>query len=149
MWVIGEGCGFFQLIVCLKVCILLVGVVFWAWKFIVQALKITNIELRASKIRPEIPESRKSKPSLILENLSQTSQVMSQKTSGFDSSLSLMCIIDWCCFYYFVRNSLVALLEALCEGRVGWLERTWIFVGILFTKCLIGFFCLQTNQLLE
>ena len=21
---------------------------------------------------------------------------------------------DWCCFYYFVRNSLVALLEALC-----------------------------------
>jgi len=22
--------------------------------------------------------------------------------------------IDWCCFYYFVRNSLVALLEALC-----------------------------------
>ena len=23
-------------------------------------------------------------------------------------------IHDWCCFYYFVRNSLVALLEALC-----------------------------------
>ena len=23
-------------------------------------------------------------------------------------------VIDWCCFYYFVRNSLVALLEALC-----------------------------------
>jgi len=23
-------------------------------------------------------------------------------------------LIDWCCFYYFVRNSLVALLEALC-----------------------------------
>ena len=22
--------------------------------------------------------------------------------------------IDWCCFYYFLRNSLVALLEALC-----------------------------------
>ena len=22
--------------------------------------------------------------------------------------------VDWCCFYYFVRNSLVALLEALC-----------------------------------
>ena len=23
------------------------------------------------------------------------------------------CLIDWCCFYYFLRNSLVALLEAL------------------------------------
>ena len=23
-------------------------------------------------------------------------------------------LIDWCCFYYFVRNSLIALLEALC-----------------------------------
>jgi len=23
-------------------------------------------------------------------------------------------VIDWCCFYYFVENSLVALLEALC-----------------------------------
>jgi len=23
------------------------------------------------------------------------------------------CAIDWCCFYYFLRNSLVALLEAL------------------------------------
>jgi len=27
-------------------------------------------------------------------------------------------IIDWCCFYYFVRNSLVALLEALCAQLV-------------------------------
>jgi len=25
--------------------------------------------------------------------------------------------IDWCCFYYFVRNSLVALLEALCAWK--------------------------------
>jgi len=24
--------------------------------------------------------------------------------------------IDWCCFYYFVRNSLVALLQALCAN---------------------------------
>jgi len=24
--------------------------------------------------------------------------------------------IDWCCFYYFVRNSLLALLEALCAN---------------------------------
>jgi len=23
-------------------------------------------------------------------------------------------LIDWCCFYYFVRNSIVALLKALC-----------------------------------
>ena len=26
--------------------------------------------------------------------------------------------IDWCCFHYFVRNSLVALLEALCARIV-------------------------------
>jgi len=24
------------------------------------------------------------------------------------------CMLHWCCFYYFVRNSVVALLEALC-----------------------------------
>ena len=26
----------------------------------------------------------------------------------------IACLVGWCCFYYFVRNSLVALLEALC-----------------------------------
>jgi len=30
------------------------------------------------------------------------------------SSSSTLIYIDWCCFYYFVRNGLVALLEALC-----------------------------------
>ena len=29
-------------------------------------------------------------------------------------SLSVVLPFDWCCFYYFVRNSLVALMEALC-----------------------------------
>jgi len=29
-------------------------------------------------------------------------------------SIAFPFFIDWCCFYYFVRNSLVALLEALC-----------------------------------
>ena len=29
-----------------------------------------------------------------------------------------LAMIDWCCFYYFVRNSLVALLEALCARKV-------------------------------
>jgi len=39
---------------------------------------------------------------------------------------------DWCCFYYFVRNSLLALLEALCArasvlvpGQIGWATATW------------------------
>ena len=27
-------------------------------------------------------------------------------------------MIDWCCFYYFVKNSLIALLEALCTRKV-------------------------------
>ena len=31
-------------------------------------------------------------------------------------------LIDWCCFYYFVRNRLVALLEALC-ARIFLLSR--------------------------
>jgi len=29
-------------------------------------------------------------------------------------------MIDRCCFYYFVRNSLVALQEALCPRKVCW-----------------------------
>jgi len=32
--------------------------------------------------------------------------------------------LDWCCFYYFVRNSLVALLEALCARIFSW--GSWI-----------------------
>jgi len=40
--------------------------------------------------------------------------------------------IDWCCFYYFVRNSLVALLEALC-ARIFFFR----FVNIFF--CLFFF----------
>ena len=33
--------------------------------------------------------------------------------------------IDWCCFYYFVRNSLVALLEALCARIFSWDSWRW------------------------
>jgi len=38
----------------------------------------------------------------------------------------LQAINDWCCFYYFVRNSLVALLEALCarDNRDSALDHT-------------------------
>jgi len=32
---------------------------------------------------------------------------------SYTSDLSASLMIDWCCFYYFLRNSLVALLEAL------------------------------------
>jgi len=32
----------------------------------------------------------------------------------FQCLISIPAGFDWCCFYYFVRNSLVALLEALC-----------------------------------
>jgi len=40
---------------------------------------------------------------------------------------------DWCCFYYFVRNSLVSLLEALCvlcvtRGGDLWTMRLWLHV---------------------
>jgi len=40
-------------------------------------------------------------------------------------------LIDWCGFYYFVRNSLVALLEALCARIFSW--DSWItaaFAGL-------------------
>ena len=33
--------------------------------------------------------------------------------------------IDWCCFYYFVRNSLVVLLEALCATSIYLPLNTW------------------------
>jgi len=43
-----------------------------------------------------------------------------------ETKRSLMRQFDWCCFYYFVRNSLVALLEALC-ARIFSLD-SWISV---------------------
>jgi len=49
-------------------------------------------------------------------------------------------IFDWCCFYYFVRNSLVALLEASC-ARIFFFR----FVNISF---LLTFFvwCKVSNK---
>jgi len=38
----------------------------------------------------------------------------------------LVIVIDWCCFYYFLRNSLVALLEALFA---------WIFIDLRY-RCV-------------
>jgi len=40
---------------------------------------------------------------------------------GWCTSLeSHFCLIDWCCFYYFVRISLVSLLEAPCARICSW-----------------------------
>jgi len=39
------------------------------------------------------------------------------QTRGRTISNNVYCI-DWCCFCYFVRNSLVALLEALCTNKL-------------------------------
>ena len=44
----------------------------------------------------------------------------------------------WCCFYYFVRNSLVALLEALC-ARIF----SFRFVNIGFFLTYFLFVCVQ------
>jgi len=41
-------------------------------------------------------------------------------------------LLDWCCFYYFVRNSLVALLEALCAKDT--------------CEFLLGFICVMLNM---
>ena len=40
-------------------------------------------------------------------------------------------LIDWCCFYYFVRNSLVALLEALCARIFSF---RFVNIGFCFWK---------------
>jgi len=49
------------------------------------------------------------------------------------STSHLQAITDWCCYYYFVRNSLVALLEALCarDNRDSALDHT----VKLYTNC--------------
>jgi len=49
-------------------------------------------------------------------------------------------MIDWCCFYYLVRNGLVALLEALC-ARIF----SFRFVNIGFF--LTFFFCVCARSL--
>jgi len=52
-------------------------------------------------------------------------------------SLKLLYVFDWCCFYYFVRNSPVALLEALCARIFSW--DSWISVFFWhFFLCVQG-----------
>ena len=45
--------------------------------------------------------------------------------------------IDWCCFYYLVRNSLVALLEALCARSVP------LFVGACMYHSMCEYMCVR------
>jgi len=42
---------------------------------------------------------------------------------------------DWCCFHYFVRNSLVALLEALCARICSLDSRISVYVWLFFFCC--------------
>ena len=49
--------------------------------------------------------------------------------------------VDWFCFYYFVRNSLVALLETL-YARIFSLD-SWISV------CFLTFFCFESRVFIE
>jgi len=49
---------------------------------------------------------------------------MYKKEREIESSPT-MCHIERCCFYYFVRNSLVALLEALCAQMQIWVFDVW------------------------
>ena len=48
--------------------------------------------------------------------------------------------IDWCCFYYFVRNRLVALLEAVC-ARIFFQIREIDFADILFSSFFFFLVC--------
>jgi len=55
-------------------------------------------------------------------------------------------LIDWCCFYYFVRNGVVALLEALC-ARI--LSFRFVIIGgfLIFSPPLIFFIFFYTKNL--
>jgi len=44
---------------------------------------------------------------------------------------------DWCCFYYFVRNSLVALLEALCT-RIRFVNIGFFLTFFLVCVCKVS-----------
>jgi len=54
-------------------------------------------------------------------------------------------LIDWCCFSYFVRNSLVALLEALC-ARIFFLD-PWTSVFLQYTFVAVNTSKLQSVRL--
>jgi len=56
--------------------------------------------------------------------------------------------VDWCCFYYYLRNSLVALLEALCArivffGFVNMWFFWYIYIYICARSLTKPFFCLS------
>jgi len=53
---------------------------------------------------------------------------------------TLPSLIDWCCFYYFVRNSLVALLETLCARIFSWDSWISVFFWHFFSPFLL-FLC--------
>ena len=46
--------------------------------------------------------------------------------------------IDWCCFYYFVRNSLVALLEALCARILFFRIVNQLFLTFFVCVCKVS-----------
>jgi len=54
-------------------------------------------------------------------------------------------MIDWCCFYYFVRNSLVALLEAPCARILSWDSWISVFPAIFFSRN--AFWCLHSRPI--
>ena len=62
---------------------------------------------------------------------------MREGTSVCLSMCVCVCGFDWCCFYYFVRNRLVALLEALC-ARI--LFQRFVNVGFILKKFVPPFF---------
>ena len=57
-----------------------------------------------------------------------------------------LCQIDWCCFHYFVRKCLVALLEDLC-ARI--LFFRFVNIGFVLTFSFLLFMCEQDLCLWE
>jgi len=67
------------------------------------------------------------------------------RSRGWPEHLEKIIIIDWCCFHYFVRNSLVTLLEALCARilffRFVNINFSWHFFPFFFLP--LFFLCVQ------
>jgi len=62
------------------------------------------------------------------------------------SDILTVAAADWCCFYYFVRNSLVALLEALCARIISFRFVNIGFVSDFFFLCVCVCKAASLNQ---
>ena len=86
---------------------------------------LRNVEFSNQKIAENPWNAVSNSSSLLHFKGFKISRLVSQKRLDF----------DWCCFYYFVRKSLVALLEALCARKTS-LFQSWLIDASLLQPLL-------------